>query len=41
MGFILERNYDFLVVEILTEPSVYFAQELDEAIQVIKYETLL
>ena len=34
MGFILERNYDFLVVEILTEPSVYFAQELDEAIQV-------
>ena len=30
------RNYHFLVVEILTEPSVYFAQELDEAIQVIK-----
>ena len=41
MGFILERNYDFLVVEILTEPSVYFAQELDEAIQVIKDKTLL
>ena len=32
-------NCYFLLVEILTEPSVYFAQELDEAIQVIRDKT--